>query len=491
MEKSLEQLLVDLENYKILQGDPGLTIKGIAHNSRKVGPEYLFACITGFVDDGHKYIDQAYSGGARAFIVEKDIQAPRGSAVIKVPSTRAALGRVAAAFYDYPSRGLTLLGVTGTNGKTTTTYMINAILKAAGFRTGLIGTISNEIAGEEVSSSRTTPESLELQELLFRMKEAGATHVIMEVSSHALELERVIGCVFRVAVFTNLTQDHLDFHHDLDKYFQAKIKLFATLLDETAGVAVINGDDSFGPRIIEGTRGKAITYGLAGDVDLKGKEIDIGSRGVTFTAAYQGREDELGLLLTGKFNVYNALAALGAGLALGIDRKIAIRGLEGLSGVPGRFELVDAGQDFMAIVDYAHTPDGLDNILQTARELTGGKLIAVFGCGGDRDQDKRPKMGRIAAELADITIITSDNPRSEEPIAIIRDIEAGVKEVRGANYLVVTSREEAIRRGVELACPDDVLLVVGKGHENYQEVKGERFHFDDKEAIKEAIEKQG
>lgn len=489
MEKVLKQLLSGNLQYQVLQGDLNMPVKGIAHNSRKVRDGFLFVCIRGFKDDGHNYIDDAYERGARVFLVEKEISPLPGSTVIKTDNTRQALGKVAASFYDYPSEGLTLIGVTGTNGKTTTTHMVNNILKAAGYKTGLIGTINNEIGGRVLPSTRTTPDSLDLQQLLAQMKKDGVSHVVMEVSSHALELDRVIGCRYRVAVFTNLTQDHLDFHRDLQKYFKAKIKLFKFLLDDTAGVAVVNIDDQYGSQILETARKSSIAYGLQEDAELRGEDIRINPGGVSFTARFTGGRIPLNLKLTGKFNVYNALAATGTALALGIAPEKIKEGLEGLKGVAGRFELVDFGQNFTAIVDFAHTPDGLENILRTARELTTRRIIVVFGCGGDRDRDKRPKMGKIAGELADMTIITSDNPRSEEPLDIIRDIEEGIRQIKDVEYLIVPDRKKAIHKGVEIAGQDDILIVVGKGHETYQEIKGKRYPFNDREVIERAIKK--
>lgn len=466
-------------------------IKGITQDSRQVGPGFLFVAVKGFRSDGHEYVDQAIQRGAAAVVLERELQLPAGIAWARVADTRRALGPLAARFYGNPSTRMKLLGVTGTNGKTTTTNLIISVLNAAGLKAGLIGTIHNRIGERVLPVTHTTPEATDLQQLLARMAEEGVDACAMEVSSHALELHRVGGCEFDLAVFTNLTQDHLDFHRDMDDYLEAKLKLFTGLALPGAKkgpkYAVINADDSYGERFREAAGGRVCTYGVRGPADVRAEDVTVSARGVNFTVRGKWGSYPLQLKLTGLFNVYNALAAFTATAALGVPGEVIKTALEAVSGVPGRFETVDAGQDFTIIVDYAHTPDGLENILITARQIARGRLITVFGCGGDRDRTKRPLMGGIAARYSDYTVLTSDNPRTEEPLQIIKEIETGLKAAGKAEYTVEPDRRKAIRLAAGLARRGDVVVIAGKGHEDYQIIGTNRLPFDDRQEALEAI----
>jgi len=473
-------------------GDENLEIKGIAYDSRKVKPGYLFVCIEGFKTDGHNYINSALANGAVAVVVQRQVPGLEGVTWVQVPDTRRALAQLSARFYDYPANKLTMVGVTGTNGKTTVTHLIEAILKENGHKTGLVGTIHNKIGEQVFPVTNTTPMALELQELLAEMVDQGVEYAIMEVSSHALELGRVEECEFDVAVFTNITQDHLDFHGTMDNYLAAKGKLFAGL--EKNGVkkhrkyGIINKDDPHHQYLIERTNGVVITYGVENQADLMAYQINIQGSGVTFDVTTPRGTVRIRLSTTGMFSVYNALAAIAVGLVEGIDLEVIKKALEGVRGVAGRFEPVDEGQDFAVIVDYAHTPDGLENILKTAREFAEGRIITVFGCGGDRDKTKRPIMGRVAAQLSDFSVITSDNPRSEDPAAILDEVEAGAKEVVGSEkYVKLADRREAIEYAVKLAKAGDIVIIAGKGHETYQIIGDQTLDFDDREVARAVI----
>ncbi|MCK8823678.1 UDP-N-acetylmuramoyl-L-alanyl-D-glutamate--2,6-diaminopimelate ligase [Fuchsiella alkaliacetigena] len=487
--KELSSLIADLD-YQRLQGDLTVEITGIAYDSRKVEAGEIFVCIDGFTQDGHNYIEEAIENGAQALLVEREIEAPNWIPIIKTADNRLALAVVSAEFYDHPSRKLKVVGVTGTNGKTTTTYLVNSILREAGYKSGLVGTIENQIGDRNLETERTTPEALDLQSLLAEMVEEGVTHVVMEVSSHALSLKRVNQIDFDIAIFTNITQDHLDFHDSLEEYLAAKRILFAELDDDEEKTAIINIDDPYAEDILKSSRPATLTYSIEKDANLKAREITISPTGVDFLAETANGELELDLNLTGLFNVYNTLAALGVGIALGIDSDDIKAGLEKVEGVAGRFEIINEGQDFGVIVDYAHTPDSLENILETAQDFVEGRIILVFGCGGDRDRTKRPLMGQIAMELADFSIITSDNPRSEDPQAIIDDIEVGIKEqgkIAKQDYLIIEERRQAIRQGIELAEAQDLVFIVGKGHETYQILKDKTIPFDDRQVAREAL----
>ncbi len=478
----------------VLQGDREVDVTGIAYDSRRVKPGDLFVCIKGFRFDGHLFVADAVEKGARAVAAEqgsmmKDLSVP----VIYVPDSRRALGLLSACFYDYPSRKLRLIGVTGTNGKTTTTYLIKSILESAGYKVGLIGTIQNMIGDKAVSAERTTPEASDLQSMFSEMVRDGCSYAVMEVSSHALSLERTAGTEFDIAVFTNLTQDHLDFHSSLQDYLDAKTKLFAELggSDEKNKAAVLNADDEHSIYIAENSKVPVITYGIEADADYRAVAIDIQPEGLTYCLEHRGEVLEIKLPITGYFNVYNSLAALAACRAAGVELAAAVKGLTSAPLVPGRLEPVNLGQDFSVMVDYAHTPDGLENVLKTIRGITQGRSIVVFGCGGDRDKGKRPVMGEIAGRLADVVIVTSDNPRSEPPELICEAIGAGVERTIGDKpWEIIVDRRQAIRQAIMMAETGDTVLIAGKGHENYQILKDGIIHFDDREEASRALEER-
>jgi UDP-N-acetylmuramoyl-L-alanyl-D-glutamate--2,6-diaminopimelate ligase len=420
---------------------------------------------------------------------------PVDVAQIVVPDTRLALAMMADFFYGRPSHKLRPIGITGTNGKTTTTYLIEQIWSDAGVAAGVIGTIETRYGGQSWPMSGTTPDVLELQRIFRSMLDAGTERCVMEVSSHALEQGRVKGCSFRTAVFTNLTQDHLDYHVTMEAYESAKGLFFSrlgnTYSDHSAdhAYAVLNSDDEASARFAKLTSAEVLTYGIDNDAHLKASDVRITANGTSFALDTFRGSREVRLQLVGKFNVYNALAALGAALCEGIGLDDAIRSLERIPGVPGRVEPVNEGQPYAVVVDYAHTPDGLENVLKAVKELATGNVICVFGCGGDRDKTKRPIMGRIASELADRLIVTSDNPRTEDPDAILRDIEAGLTEagVSPDRYELEPNRRLAIEKAVEMASPGDVVLIAGKGHETYQIIGAVTHDFDDRLVAKEAI----
>jgi UDP-N-acetylmuramoyl-L-alanyl-D-glutamate--2,6-diaminopimelate ligase len=486
---SLSALARALPNARLLDAGAEPAISGLAYDSRHVKPGDLFFCVRGANADGHRFLPDAVARGAVAAVVESE-SLPVAIPALLVPNVRDAMPTVSAAFYGHPSRRLALVGVTGTNGKTTTTYLVEAIARAAGTGTGVIGTIEVRINDEVLPGGRTTPESPDLQALLARMAEAdsgGGMTVAMEVSSHALAQDRTVGCEFDVAAFTNLTQDHLDYHHDMEAYFQAKALLF-TRYPAASGkpfTGVINVDDAYGRRLAEMCAGTVVTYGVESAADLRASDVQASPTGVAFQLAAPEGTFPVRLRLGGLFNVYNSLAAMGAARALGIGWETILDALQQTPGVPGRFESVDAGQPFSVLVDYAHTPDGLENVLRAARALRPRRLIAVFGCGGDRDRGKRPIMGRLAAELADLAIVTSDNPRSEDPQAIIAEIVAGVGDA--AKVEQEPDRRKAIERAVALAEPGDLIVIAGKGHEDYQIFADGTIHFDDREEARKAL----
>ncbi len=482
-----------LNNIKALEvaGNKQIEIKGITHNSKSVKPGYLFVAIKGFQTDGHKYIKDALEAGASAIVVQDRTSVPAGTAGILVEDTREALGLLASAFYNFPSKKMRLVGVTGTNGKTTTSYLINSIFRREGYKVGLVGTIANYIGDKKLDVQHTTPEAHQLQELFREMVNEGVQAAVMEVSSHALSLNRVTGTEFDVGVFTNLTQDHLDFHSNMEEYFQAKLGLFKSLgqgSKKFPKFAVINKDDPYSKRIIPECKVPVLTYGLSEDADVRAVEVYAREHGSTFKVISKYGSDILNLKLGGLFNVYNALAAYAVGLGSGIGRETLAVSLENLKGVPGRFEMIECGQDFTVVVDYAHTPDGLENILKAARAISQGRLITVFGCGGDRDRTKRPLMGKIAGQYSDLTIITSDNPRTEDPVKIINDIEAGLKgTVNPARYHVIPDRRDAIEAAITEALAGDFVIIAGKGHEDYQILGHKKVHFDDREEARKII----
>lgn len=477
-------------------GGPGAEaeITGIAFDSRKAGPGTLFFCVRGSTADGHDFAPAVVAAGAEALVVERelDLDVPQ----VVVADSRAAMGPIAARFYGDPSAELKMVGITGTNGKTTTAFLVRAILEHAGIRCGLLGTVKQVVGGREEPVERTTPEAIDLQGTFRAMLDAGDSACAMEVSSHALALGRADSIDFDVAAFTNLTQDHLDFHDDMEDYFAAKRLLFVPGPRwSTPGVAVVNVDDTYGRRLaadLAGDGGPLLTtFSAAGHLaDLTAHDIAFDASGGSFTLHGAGDPRPVRLRLPGHFNVENALAALASALALGIDAATAIEGLAAADPVPGRMEPIDAGQAFGVLVDYAHTSDSLENVLRAARRLTDGDLICVFGCGGDRDQLKRPLMGRAGSELSNLAVITSDNPRSEDPDAIIEQILEGVPADRRPCTEVEPDRRAAIALALERAEPGDLVVIAGKGHEQGQEFEGGRkIPFDDRGVAREEIER--
>lgn len=473
-----------------------LQVTGIQYDSRKVQPGDIFVAIPGTASDGHAFIDDAVRRGASAVVLQDDAARPDSfflhSGVVKivVPDSRRSLAQIAANFYDHPSRRLTCVAVTGTNGKTTTTHLIRSILEADGATVGLIGTIEYVVGRERIPATHTTPESLELNAILRNMLDAGCDAVVMEVSSHSLVQHRVDGLAFRAGVFTNLTQDHLDYHGTMEEYFRAKKMLFDGL--PASSCAVTNADDPYGLRIVSDTAASVLSYGIASDGDIRARDVKVTIGGADFHVEHRGVSSVLRSPLTGRFNVANILAAFAAGTALGIPRNRIIEGIEAVRAVRGRFEQIASREGWTAVIDYAHTPDALENCLRTIHDILGsdrkGRIITVFGCGGNRDTGKRPAMGRIASSLSDLVVVTSDNPRNEDPEAIIAQILRGV--VAGAEVVVEPDRRAGIRRGLDAARRGDLVLIAGKGHEAYQVIGGSRSHFDDREEVEEYIRRQ-
>lgn len=452
-----------------------LDIQEVRYDSRAVQPGDLFVAIRGYATDGHKYIGKALEQGAAAVVCE---QAPEGVPAVVVPNARRALAEIAANRFGHPADHMVMLGVTGTNGKTTTTYLVKHMLEQAGHKVGLIGTNQNLIGSEVIETERTTPESYELHALFARMRDAGCTHMIMEVSSHSLVLDRVHGIRFAVGAFTNLTQDHLDFHKTMEEYRRAKALLFAV-----SEKGVVNLDDDAAQAMLEDAACPCLTFSCEKDAaDLTAKNIQLHADGVSFLANTKGALARARLGIPGQFSVENALAALGIVLQLGMPLEQAVQALGTASGVKGRVEVVPTDTPYTVLIDYAHSPDGVENVLRTVRGFAKGRVIALFGCGGDRDRTKRPKMGRIAAELADLCVVTSDNPRTEEPQAIIDDILTGMQHVK-TPVQVIADRTEAIRWALAHAKPDDVIVLMGKGHETYQEVDHVKYHMDEREIV--------
>ena len=465
-------------------GDGAVEVESLAYDSRKVGPGTLFFCVPGEKVDGHEFASAAVEAGAVGLVVERDLDLDVKQVV--VPDARAAMAPVAARFFGKPSSGLRVVGITGTNGKTTTAFLIREVLEAAGLRCGLLGTVRQVVGGVEEEVERTTPEAIDLQGTFRRMLDAGDVACVMEVSSHALALHRCDAIDFEVALFTNLTQDHLDFHTDMEDYFRSKRLLF----EMGPGTSVVNADDPYGRRLAG--EFKCVTFSTEGGAaDFIARDVCFDAGGSDFVAAWAGGEVAVRTGLPGDFNVANALGALAAVSAMGIEPSVAAAALGGAERVPGRFEPVDEGQGFAVLVDYAHTPDSLENVLQAARRLTPGRLIAVFGAGGDRDRDKRPKMGRAGATLSDLAVVTSDNPRSEDPEAIVAEVVAGTGG-GGAEVAVEVDRRAAIALALGRARAGDTVVIAGKGHEQGQEFEGgRRVPFDDREVAREELRRLG
>ncbi|WP_295229514.1 UDP-N-acetylmuramoyl-L-alanyl-D-glutamate--2,6-diaminopimelate ligase [Veillonella sp.] len=490
--KTLKDIISTLDVQQV-QGNQNVSIQDITADSRAVKPNSLFIALDGATVDGHNYIDKAVDAGAVAVIVSKPVTVPADVCVITVDDTRQAMMVCVPYFFDYPANRMRMVGVTGTNGKTTTTHMIRHILKAQGFKVGVIGTVHIMIGDTSYPIHNTTPDVVDLQHILHQMVQENVEYCVMEVSSHALALGRVSGVEFDTAVFTNLTQDHLDFHKTFENYLAAKCKLFEQVsapnqVKDNKG-AVINIDDSYGYRVMEKTTAPTITYSTLGKGTLNASDVHMSTKNSQYTVNYKGESYPVSMNTTGLFNVYNTLAAIGACLQEGISMEAIDTALKTFSSVPGRFELIEEGQDFAVVVDYAHTPDGLQNILETAKAIKENRIIIVFGCGGDRDATKRPIMGRIAAEYGDKIYVTSDNPRTEDPVQIVKDVEVGVKEAlrEGTSYEVIVDRREAINHAIHDAKAGDIVIIAGKGHENYQILKNETIHFDDREEARKAL----
>ncbi len=472
----LKELLKDIA-VLTCTADPELEIKSVHYDSRKVTPDSLFVAISGFASDGNRFIPMALNKGAVAVVTAKKPE--NDVPYILVESDRMALAMLGCNFYGHPAKKMTMIGVTGTNGKTSTTLLLKQVLeKTIGAKVGLIGTMANMVGAEVIPTERTTPESFELQGLFARMQGAGCSHVVMEVSSHAVTLDRIGGVHFDIAAFTNLTEDHLDFHKTMDCYCDAKAELF-----RRCGKAVINTDDSYAPRFQEAASCPVLTTAVTGAGDLRAENVELLSDGIRYDAVAEGGKVPVHVPIPGRFTVYNTLTVLGIARQLGISLADAAAALKTVEGVKGRIEVVPTpGKDYTVLIDYAHTPDGLENVLSSVRDFCRGRVISVFGCGGDRDPIKRSIMGEIGVKLADFAIITSDNPRTEDPMAIIADILRGVKEEHG-EYIVVEDRKTAIRYAMDIAKKDDIIVLAGKGHETYQDIGGVKLHLDEREEV--------
>ena len=469
-----------------IDGPADISVSAITADSRAVGPGSAFVAVRGFTHDGHAFVAEAVARGARAVVVEHAVAAAPGATVVTVPDTRVALAQMSAAFFGHPSAALTLIGITGTNGKGTTAALIDAILTRAGKTTGIIGTLGARVGGRDRALGRTTPEAPEVQALLREMVDAGTTHAVMEVASHGLTLHRVDGCRFAAAVFTNLTQDHLDFHGTMDDYRRAKQRLFEMV--DPDGVSVLNADDPAAAVFAAASRARVLTYGVRHPADVRAEDLSLTVAGTAYAVRTAAGTAKITTRLRGTFNVFNTLAALATAMTLDVPLEVAADAVARFPGVPGRFEAVDEGQPFAVIVDYAHTPDSLENVLRTARGLTRARVIAVFGAGGDRDRTKRPAMGAIAAGLADVAIVTSDNPRGEDPMAIIDEVMSGVRgPMSGVRFEVEPDRRRAIARAIDVAAEGDVVVIAGKGHEPYQEIQGVKHPFDDRQVAREVL----
>lgn len=476
----LGELLKDVEIIKT-EGSCDINIAGIAFNSKEVKAGYVFVCISGFKTDGHLFAQDALDRGAVAVVCEREMPEIAANIVV-VKNTRYALAKISAAFYGYPFKKFKLIGITGTNGKTTSTYLIKSVLEQKGFKVGLIGTNQNMVGDSIIPSHHTTPDSLELAQLFLKMANEGADYVVMEVSSHSLALDRVAACEFFVGAITNVTRDHLDFHKTMEEYAKAKSKLF-----KMCEKAVINADDQTAEVMKNAAECEVITYGKESEARLFAKNISLCSKGVEFDAVYNGEVQKMSLAIPGDFSVYNALTAAGCLLACGFSLEEISNGLKNARGVKGRAEVVPVHRDYTVIIDYAHTPDGLLNIINTVKGFAEGRVITLFGCGGDRDKTKRPIMGEIAGRLSDFCIVTSDNPRSEDPKEIIKDIVTGISKT-DCEYKVIENRFDAIEYALDNAKEKDIVLLAGKGHETYQILKDKTIVFDEREIVTKLLQ---
>jgi UDP-N-acetylmuramoyl-L-alanyl-D-glutamate--2,6-diaminopimelate ligase len=469
-----------------------LEISELAYDSRRVNPGTLFVAIRGEKTDGNKFAPDAVGRGAVAVISEQETPGtlPAEFPWIQVADARKALAISAANFYSRPAEVLKLIGVTGTNGKTTTSYLVDSILRAAGCEVGLLGTIGYRLVREPLPAPNTTPESLDLQKYLARIVSAGGTHAVLEASSHALAMDRLWGCPFAVAIFTNLTRDHLDYHKTFEDYFAAKRRMFEGTGAAAPAAGVINRDDEYGQRL-SGLASRTLTYGLEPGADITTRKPALSLSGIEFTAETPAGKIEIRSKLVGRPNVYNILAAIGAGVALGLPKEVIATGIAQLSAVRGRFERIEVGQPFLVVVDYAHTDDALRNLLATAKDLhPDGRIITLFGCGGDRDRTKRPLMGEAAGRASEIVVLTSDNPRNEDPLLIINDVIVGVQRTK-AKLFVELDREKAIEKALDEARAGDIVLLAGKGHETYQVLRDRTIEFDDRAVAHRILSQRG
>jgi UDP-N-acetylmuramoyl-L-alanyl-D-glutamate--2,6-diaminopimelate ligase len=477
---------------ELFDGDSSVEVRGLAYDSRQVGPGYVFFAFPGAKADGREFARAAVDKGAVAIVSE--LPRPDGFTAdvpwIQVPHGRQALATAARTFYGRPDEQVAVTGVTGTNGKTTTTYLIDSILRAAGFTTAMIGTIEYHLAGKVLPAANTTPESLDIFRILDELRAAGGTHASMEISSHALALGRVYGLRVHTAVFTNLTRDHLDFHETMENYFRAKRLLFESNGGRPPLFAIINRDDEYGKKIKPAAQTETWWYGLGPDTNLRARHIDSSFQGLRFDILAGKQRIDIHTPLIGKINVYNILAAVGAGLSYGLAPDVISRGIARCEGIPGRFERIDAGQPFAVVVDYSHTDDALRNALTVARGLGPKRVLTVFGCGGDRDRSKRPLMGKAAGELSDVVYLTSDNPRSEDPLQIMNDASIGLQRTE-SKHVLEPDRAEAIRLAIQEARAGDFVLIAGKGHENYQIFRDRTIHFDDREVARSVLKEFG
>ncbi|MGL5634973.1 MAG: UDP-N-acetylmuramoyl-L-alanyl-D-glutamate--2,6-diaminopimelate ligase [Sarcina sp.] len=480
----LKDLLKNL-SYKVIQGNDDIIIENVCYDNRKVKTNDIFVCVKGFKVDGHKFALGAIENGASTVVVSDDIDLPSEVTVIKVVDTRKALAVISSNFFDNPKDKIKLIGITGTNGKTTSAFIIKSILEKAGKKVGLIGTIANYIGDKKIETERTTPESFELHELFKQMVDENVEYCVMEVSSHSLDLDRVYGLEFEAGIFTNLTRDHLDFHKTFDNYYNAKFKLF-----ERSKISVINLDDEYGIRVLNDLKNidtKKVTFSIEKNSDFKAFEIKMNDKGSAFNLNIDNKVEIFEINIPGEYNIHNALGTILVAYEIGIDLNSIKEGIKNIV-IPGRCEMVasERNLDYNIIIDYAHTPDGLENILSTIKGFANARIITVVGCGGDRDKVKRPQMGKIACDLSDIAIITSDNPRTEEPMSIINDI---VSPLSNTNYEVIENRRDAIEKAMSIAGKDDIILIAGKGHETYQILKDKTIDFDERKVIYEILDK--
>lgn len=481
----LLQYLIENLTDKVIIGDTNIDINKIEYNSQKIESNDVFVAIKGYKEDGNDYIKEAVEKGAVCIVTEDELNANElpNITIVRVQNSRIALSLIASKYYDFPARKLKLIGITGTKGKTTTAYMIRDILNASGKKTGMIGTIYNTYGNVCIEASRTSPESLDLQKLLKDMVDAQMEYVVMEVSSHSLVLDRVYGLHFAIGIFTNLSQEHLDFHGTMDNYLLAKSKLF-----EMCDFALVNGDDIHTPRLKKMMKCKTATFGLDNAVNITASDVRINNNNVEFKMYVNKMLETIVINIPGRFTVYNALAAIGTCSLLGAQMDAILLALSNIK-VPGRSEIIDVQKTFTVMVDYAHNPSSLEAILSSIKKYVKGRIICVFGCGGNRDKEKRPMMGEISGRLADFTVITTDNPRNEDPSIIMKEIEDGVKKTKGL-YKIIENRKDAIAFAMRIAWKNDLVLIAGKGHETYQELKnGKRIDFDERKVVKDIADK--